>query len=390
MVLLDNALSKIDPSKAMQIVRDNKATAPALQPFHTEQKKRKPLNRHQNDELLFQEIFVQPKEELLRDLKQREKNFENLFFSGTQKQYDKILQVDTLSKAAKKKPAFGSVSKESPVPQRHLSPGLTASKSSPNPNLKLSSVSVELKEEKSLLGSQENGSSAGFFNQQIQVQAPDLPNASIASPLAPGLGYAPSIPITKLAREKTNLKDLLIRANANLQEADLQKEAHLSFYLAYVYENKKMYRKAIKFYKRYYNCAKGLEDKIGMALTMNRIGLCYHNLNNHEKSISYHLKNMELSDDDNSFACYYNLGISFRILLKFPESLEYFTKGLAWAEQKKDDESRCLIYGQMGVTHLAQKSPSSALEFFEVTFLPIETHNSRASLLAHHRTSELP
>jgi len=47
-----------------------------------------------------------------------------------------------------------------------------------------------------------------IFSQQIQVEPPDLPNAHSSSPIAPGLGWAPSIPFLMNDSEKIDLKDL--------------------------------------------------------------------------------------------------------------------------------------------------------------------------------------
>lgn len=151
-----------------------------------------------------------------------------------------------------------------------------------------------------------------IFSQQIQVEPPDLPNAHSSSPIAPGLGWAPSIPFLMNDHEKIDLKDLLIRAKAGMQAGEVQKEAHLSFYLGITFENNKKYKKSISYFKKYFNCAKSLEDKIGMAFAMNRIGINYHKFNDHEKSVEYHQKNIELSDFENIFAGYYNSGISLR------------------------------------------------------------------------------
>ena len=41
---------------------------------------------------------------------------------------------------------------------------------------------------------------------------------------------------------KSNVKDLLVRAKAGMQAGDVQKEAHLSFYLGMVHETKKEFR----------------------------------------------------------------------------------------------------------------------------------------------------
>ena len=41
--------------------------------------------------------------------------------------------------------------------------------------------------------------------------------------------------------------------------------------------------KAIKFYKKFYNCAKLMEDIVGKSLAANRIGLNYFNLSDFNK-----------------------------------------------------------------------------------------------------------
>ena len=46
--------------------------------------------------------------------------------------------------------------------------------------------------------------------------------------------------------------------------------------------------KAIKFYKKFFTCARIIEDKIGLALGANRIAVNYFNISNYEKAIEYH------------------------------------------------------------------------------------------------------
>ena len=53
--------------------------------------KKKPLRRHENDLLLYKEIFVQPKERILVELKEKEKNFESLLYEGSVKEDDRIV-----------------------------------------------------------------------------------------------------------------------------------------------------------------------------------------------------------------------------------------------------------------------------------------------------------
>lgn len=71
-----------------------------------------------------------------------------------------------------------------------------------------------------------------FFDILVQAQPPEQPNTTIASPLTPGNGYAPSIPYMKEKEIKNNIKDILMLAKAGMLVGDIQKEAHLSFYMA--------------------------------------------------------------------------------------------------------------------------------------------------------------
>ena len=79
-----------------------------------------------------------------------------------------------------------------------------------------------------------------------------------------------------------------------------------------VNESNKEFKEAIKSYKKFYSCAKLMEDKIGMALALNRIAINYYNDEKYLKSIEFHIENTKLTDFENAFAGFYNLGISYR------------------------------------------------------------------------------
>ena len=63
-------------------------------------------------------------------------------------------------------------------------------------------------------------------------------NATIAAPLTPGGGWAPSIPNPSFTAGGSNaLKDMTIRARAGVQAGDVQKEAHMAYSLAKLNED---------------------------------------------------------------------------------------------------------------------------------------------------------
>ncbi len=95
----------------------------------------------------------------------------------------------------------------------------------------------------------------------------------------------------------------------------------MSFYLGIVYEEQRNYVAALKFYRRYLGFAKGMEDRIGMALGANRVAINFYYNHDIPKSIVFHNENLKLSDNENCFAGFYNLGICHRKAKHYDEAI---------------------------------------------------------------------
>ncbi|KAL4494443.1 hypothetical protein ABPG72_019853 [Tetrahymena utriculariae] len=372
-------IAKIDEK---QKIKEFKNLQPcAFRVKQPQQFKNKPLRRQESDFQMFKEIFVAPKEKKLEDLKEKEKDFENLFHHDRAKQYEKILHIYNEENEKMKTNAKFLDNQQITNIQKYMGKTLTGANASLKEDIlvktnskfnfsprkeaeKLLTENIQVIESTLQLDTT-HPKDEYFFDQQIQVQPPDLPNATIASPLTPGNGYAPSVPLTHNFKDsKSNIKDLLVRAKAGMQAGDIQKEAHLSFYLGMVYESNKQYNEAIKFYKQFFTCAKMMEDKIGLALGANRIAVNYFNIGNYEKSIEYHEQNIQLSDLENSYAGFYNIGIAFRKIDHLAESIVNFKKALDWAKQREEVESKCLAHGQLGVSYFKSHQYEEALDSF--------------------------
>lgn len=73
-----------------------------------------------------------------------------------------------------------------------------------------------------------------------------MPNSTIASTLTPGFGWAPSLPhLSSLKFSRQEISNMMLRAKCGVKGGDVQKEAHMLFYMGIVYENKKLYRKVV-------------------------------------------------------------------------------------------------------------------------------------------------
>lgn len=122
-----------------------------------------------------------------------------------------------------------------------------------------------------------------------------------------------------------------MRARAGIQIGDVQKEAHMAFYMGVLSEKEEQYQNSVKFFKRFFFCARMLDDPVGASLALNRIGVSYYKSDRIEKSLRFHLKHCEFTDQENSFAAYYNIGMCQKMLGDFENSTLYFTRALEWA-----------------------------------------------------------
>ena len=112
MVTLDNDFSKLDSDKLNNRIKEMQRYHPSQKSLKAIEFKQKPIKRAEMDFQIYKEIFVQPKEKMLSELKAKEKTFEELFYKGASKQYDKILNPSEENKhkpiAEKLSPDFSS------------------------------------------------------------------------------------------------------------------------------------------------------------------------------------------------------------------------------------------------------------------------------------------
>jgi tetratricopeptide (TPR) repeat protein len=294
---------------------------------------RAPISRTEGELLFFKEIFIQPKED----------NLENLKLALKQERFDMLLKnpriKDQILVRTESEPVFATAAP--------------------------------------ILDKEDNT----FYAQQLQVQPPEGLNATVAAPLTPGGGWAPSIPAGSSTIERSSLKDMTLRAKSGVQAGDVQKEAHMAFSLAVLHEVRFRHKETAKFYKRFFFCARILEDPVGAALALNRLGVVYHNMHKPQKSLQFHLKHLEFADRESQFAAFYNLGVVHRTLGNYADSLQFFEQALEWAQVRYNYESECLSLGQQGCTYQALGQVQQAMHCLSNSYeLALRLKNSRVQL----------
>ena len=123
-----------------------------------------------------------------------------------------------------------------------------------------------------------------------------------------------------------------MRAKSGLPCGDIQKEAHTAYYLATMNDEQQNFKIALSFYKRFFFCARILDDPTGTSLALNRIGVTYFKLRKISKSMKFHMRHCKVTDSENAFISYYNIAICHRILADFSKAYWYFSKALEWTQ----------------------------------------------------------
>ena len=75
-----------------------------------------------------------------------------------------------------------------------------------------------------------------------------------------------------------------------------------------------------------------------------------------------------MSDQENLFASYYNMGIAFRKTENYSKAIEFFQAANEWANAREELESKCLCIGQLGLCYYGVDNLDMALNYLKVFY----------------------
>eukprot|EP00744_Colponema_vietnamica_P014127 GILI01019793.1.p1 GENE.GILI01019793.1~~GILI01019793.1.p1 ORF type:complete len:453 (+),score=49.20 GILI01019793.1:58-1359(+) len=209
--------------------------------------------------------------------------------------------------------------------------------------------------------------SVSLFSRQIQIPCPifsssnSLSNSRVSA-------IPPPFP-TQSSGAKQNfdllLRDFIVRAQAGAQAGDLQKEAHMCFYLGVLNEERKHFQEALRAYRRFLFCSRQLQDKEAEALALNRVAVTYHNLGQPSKSLEFHQKHYDSSGRGEGLAAMYNMGLCLRNASRHSEAVPLLQQALEAAVAVRDFEAHSLTLGQLGLCFIALNDKANARRHLE-------------------------
>ena len=115
-----------------------------------------------------------------------------------------------------------------------------------------------------------------------------------------------------------------MKAKAGIQKGDFIKETHINFQMGELSESQNHLDAACHYYKRFYLCARVLNDESGSALALNRLGVCYFKRMKFEMSYLYNQKHAQFVKESDQFIAIYNAAISSRLLGHYDKAIGEF------------------------------------------------------------------
>lgn len=83
--------------------------------------------------------------------------------------------------------------------------------------------------------------------------------------------------------------------------------------MAHLAESQKQLPLACSFYKRFYLCARVLNNPVDAGLALNRLGTLYGRMAQYKVSLQYHLKHLDMLTGPERFIAKYNVALAMRM-----------------------------------------------------------------------------
>ncbi|MBN1949310.1 MAG: tetratricopeptide repeat protein, partial [Candidatus Cloacimonetes bacterium] len=137
-----------------------------------------------------------------------------------------------------------------------------------------------------------------------------------------------------------------------------------------IYDDQKLYVKALDYYLRSLELNEQIGFRNGIANSLNNIGVVYENLNDYEKSLSYHLRALgmfeELGHKKGYAASLNNIGTVYLHLGDYEKANDYLFRSLGVAREIETRDLEVEIYEKLSRLSAEQGDYARALDFYKL------------------------
>jgi tetratricopeptide (TPR) repeat protein len=153
------------------------------------------------------------------------------------------------------------------------------------------------------------------------------------------------------------------------EQQELKKFAlSIASYLGQIYHNLGNYDKSLQYHKKALNISEELKNDMNIAIEYTRIGLAYYRKGMYDEALQYHMKALqiyeELEDKSHIASNYGDIGLVHYKKGHYDEALQYHMKALEIDEELKDRMNIARDFGNIGDVYSGKRLHDKALLYY--------------------------
>lgn len=138
-------------------------------------------------------------------------------------------------------------------------------------------------------------------------------------------------------------------------------------FIGLIYLQQEDIAKAIEYYQKSLKIREEIQDKIGIAMSLNNMGSVYKQQKNSTKALEYYQKSLkikeEINDKQGMASTLSNIGVIYDDEHDFKKAMEYYNRSLKLREDIKDKEGIASTICNIANALLLQGQTDAALQF---------------------------
>jgi len=153
---------------------------------------------------------------------------------------------------------------------------------------------------------------------------------------------------------KQAIADLKLLADSSSRSGNIYQALQCYHKMGIILDNQEMYAEAIQKYKQFLSLCITSKNTQGEALAYNCLGIDTFKANQHDESIQYHNKHLELADATGRLIAHTNLGIVFQAMGLSEHAAIHHQHAIEYANRMGAKDAQCFSVGNLAIASAAQ------------------------------------
>jgi tetratricopeptide (TPR) repeat protein len=153
---------------------------------------------------------------------------------------------------------------------------------------------------------------------------------------------------------KQDISDLKLLADSASRSGNIYQALQAYHKMGVILDNQEMYTEAIQKYKQFLSLCITSKNTQGEALAYNCLGIDTFKVGQHDESIQYHNKHLELADGTGRLIAHTNLGIVFQAMGLSEHAAIHHQHAIEYANRMGAKDAQCFSVGNLAVASAAQ------------------------------------